>query len=110
MTKELRHPWQPQSREASSKLTYVHNPFHEHGIASENRSPICAIAKIFVERAHRSEIAGDNRNVEALAYWIGAVSALRAMGHGALAEDMAKLGVLEVAPRGFQAIFDLALA
>ena len=110
MSKELRHPWEPQSRDAASKLTYAHNPFYDHAIPVEHHGPIRSIAKIFVERVQRSEIAGSNRDVEALAYWIGAVSALRAVNYGALAEDVAKLGVLEVTPRGFQAIFDLALA
>jgi hypothetical protein len=109
MQKELRHPWERQTRDSASRLTYAHNPFADHAVALEHQSPIRAIAKLFVERCHRSEI-GNNRDVEALAFWIGAVSALRATNNGTLAEEMARLGVLEVAPRGFQAIFDLALA
>lgn len=108
MHKELRHPWEPQERHASHRLTYAPNPLG--GVARDYYEPIRNIAKAFVARAYQNEIAGDNRDVEALAFWIGATAALRATGQGALAEDMAKLGVIEVVPRGFQAIFDLSLA
>lgn len=50
-----------------------------------------------------------NRDALALEYWIGAATLARLAGMTALNDDIAKLGALEIAPRGYSAICELAL-
>ena len=67
------------------------------------------LARTFIDRANQQGIIGCLRDNEALAYWTGAATTLCYTEHGDLAEDVAKIGVVEVAARGFQAILELAI-
>jgi hypothetical protein len=47
------------------------------------------------------------RDNESLAFWQGASTALLLAEHGDLADDVAKIGVREISPRGYQAVLEI---
>jgi hypothetical protein len=107
-TKELRHPWEDK-KGGSSILTWSATPYGSHNIRPENQSIIKELAQEFQKRLQQANLPMDDCNKASLEYWIGAATITRLSGQTQLSEDIAKLGVLEISPRGYQAISELAL-
>ena len=107
--KVLAHPWQRQTKRVSSVLSHVINPFNDHKVTDRRSQKIMkALAHVFVNQIVPSRgLMGCLRDNEALAYWQGASTALLLAEHGDIAEDVAKIGVREIAPRGYQAMLEI---
>jgi hypothetical protein len=108
VTQVLRHPHETRKK-GSPILTHSAAPYALHKIRRENIDVIRKIATAFHQRVERLNVPLDEANKLALEYWIGAATTAKALGLSALNDDIAKLGVLEVSSRGFQAICELAL-
>jgi hypothetical protein len=93
--------------EHSSALVWSATPFAE--IRREHHTVIKQLAQEFVNRASALELSAKDRNQFALEFWIGAAVALRLTGQAQLSEDVARVGVLDIGNRGYQAISELAL-
>lgn len=106
---ELRHPWERQTFEGRSVLSHVTNTYHDQQIKKEHAEIIRNLAKAFNERVHSLGLAGAQRDQEAVAFWLGASSAYKVANMTTLSEEVARIGVVEIVPRGYQAIMDLLL-
>lgn len=111
MTDELRTLKRRDDRrrlvKGSPILKWSAAPYAQNKIRRENWEPIKALAQTCMERARFSTLA--DRDALALEFWTGAANAWRIAGFSALSEDTAKLGVLEISTRGYQAVIELAL-
>jgi len=106
-TKTLAHPWEQQTQNHARALTWAPAPLKD--IARENHDIIKQLAKTFIKVAESRGLFGCLRDNEALSYWTGAATALKFAGFGALSEDVARVGAIEIAPRGYQAIMEISL-
>jgi hypothetical protein len=90
------------------KAAWSNLPYARNGIRREHYEPIKALAKVCIERADNDPDFAE-RHARVLEFWIGAAQMARIAGLESLSEDIAKLGVLEITPRGYQAVLELAL-
>ncbi len=106
-TKTLAHPWERQTQDHCRVLAWSPAPFKD--IDKRHHALIKELAKTFVQIVESRGLFGCLRDNEALSYWQGAATALKYAGLETLSEDVAKIGAVEIAPRGFQAISEIAL-
>jgi transposase InsO family protein len=89
--------------------TYFADPLFDHKIDPTMRDALQKLARAFVRRATDTGLIGQRRDEAALDFWSGASVSAMMSGHTELAEAIGKIGVLEIAKRGYSAIITLSL-
>jgi hypothetical protein len=91
------------------KLVYASDPLIDNKIDPTMRGALQALARAFVQRSNAAGLVGAERDKAALDFWCGAATAAHITGNGTLAEAIGKIGVLDIAQRGYAAVMALAL-
>lgn len=93
----------------SSVLSHPTNTFADYKILDKRSRVIMkGLAKTFIEITRARGTQGKAlADTSAIDYWQGAVMALKYVQHDSVVEDIAKIGALEIGPRGYQAILEI---